>query len=187
MGTSRTFSIAAAAGCLTLLAACGGNGATMASADRPTAIFNAADVTFAQMMVPHHEQAVEMGDLASTRASSPDVKTIADKINAAQEAEIQTMKDWLSQWGKSAPADSMGHDMPGGMSRQDMDRLQAANGKAFDKRYVQLMIVHHEGAIKMARTEQADGANPAAKKLARKIASSQQAEVAELQKILAHL
>ncbi|MER6944249.1 DUF305 domain-containing protein [Nonomuraea sp. NPDC000554] len=187
MGTNRTFSIAAAAGCLTLLAACGGNGATMASAGEPTT-FNAADVTFAQMMIPHHEQAVEMGDLASTRASSPDVKTIADKINAAQEAEIQTMKDWLSQWGKSAPAaDTVGHAMPGGMSPQDMDRLQAANGKAFDKRYVQLMIVHHEGAIKMARTEQADGANPAAKKLARKIESSQQAEVAELRKILAHL
>ncbi|MGP3965300.1 DUF305 domain-containing protein [Nonomuraea sp. 3N208] len=196
-------SITIAAGALALLAACGGDGesmtghqqmsssapaATTASAS-PSAAFNDADVIFAQMMIPHHEQAVDMADLAATRASDPEVKELAAKIKAAQDPEIQTMRGWLTAWGKpeSDPEGHMGHGMPGMMSADQMKKLEAAKGKEFDKLFVEQMIAHHKGAIEMARTEQADGSNPEAKELAKTIETTQQAEVEQLQKILDRL
>ncbi|WP_188193586.1 DUF305 domain-containing protein [Nonomuraea sp. SYSU D8015] len=201
MRINRTMSIVVAAGALALLTACGGNGDSMAGHEgmsssapaattagaSPSASFNDADVMFAQMMIPHHEQAVEMADLAATRASDAEIKELATKIKAAQDPEIQTMKGWLTEWGKPAPEGGMGHDMPGVMSDEDMKKLEAAKGKEFDKLFAQQMIAHHDGAIEMAKTEQAGGSNAQAKELAKTIESTQQAEVEQLQKILDRL
>ncbi|MEV4574075.1 DUF305 domain-containing protein [Nonomuraea jabiensis] len=202
MRINRKISVAVAASGLALLTACGGNGDSMAGHEgmtsagapaatsasaQPSAAFNDADVMFAQMMIPHHEQAVEMADLAATRASDPEVKELAAQIKAAQDPEIQTMKGWLTEWGKPAPEGGMGHDMPGVMSEEDMKKLEAAKGKAFDKLFVQQMIAHHNGAIAMAKTEQTGGSNPQAKELAKTIETTQQAEVEQLQKILDRL
>ncbi|MDP4505417.1 DUF305 domain-containing protein [Nonomuraea turcica] len=206
MRINRKLSFAAAAGALALLTACGSNGDSMAghegmssssapaatpASSSPAAAFNDADVTFAQMMIPHHEQAVEMADLAATRASDPEIKELAVKIKAAQDPEIQTMKAWLTGWGKAAPegdmGHGMGHEMPGVMSEEEMKKLEAAKGTEFDKLFAQQMIAHHNGAIEMARTEQTDGSNPEAKELAKTIETAQQAEVEDLQKILDRL
>ncbi|MEU4660950.1 DUF305 domain-containing protein [Micromonospora chalcea] len=199
-----------------LAAACGGaddtggmthgTGSSSAAGASPSAdaTVNDADVMFAQMMIPHHQQAVTMADLAPTRASDPELKALAAKIKAAQDPEIATMKGWLTAWGKPTdlPSDhsmpgmsaTPGHGMPGmdsgmpGMlSEQQMKDLAAANGAAFDKMFAEMMIAHHKGAIDMARTEQADGSNPEAKALAARIASDQAAEVQTLQKILDRL
>ena len=168
------------------------------------ATVNDADVMFAQMMIPHHRQAVEMADLAATRASDPELKDLATKIKAAQDPEIATMTGWLTAWGKptEAPAghsmpgmtSAPGHDMstpmpgmPGMMSDNEMADLKAATGTEFDKMFAQMMIAHHNGAIDMAKTEQANGANPEAKALAAKIEADQAAEVQTLQKILDRL
>ncbi|MFI7230969.1 DUF305 domain-containing protein [Nonomuraea angiospora] len=198
---------AAAGAVLALVAGCGGAGsgstgsdmaamsssapaATTASAS-PAAAFNDADVMFAQMMIPHHQQAVEMADLAGTRAADKEVKELAAKIKAAQDPEIQTMKGWLTAWGKPMPSEGMdhgmGHDMPGMMSEEDMKKLEAAKGGAFDRQFAELMIAHHNGAIEMARTEQAQGSNAEAKELAKTIETAQQAEVAQLREILDRL
>ncbi|MBE1584275.1 DUF305 domain-containing protein [Nonomuraea angiospora] len=198
---------AAAGAVLALVAGCGGAGsgstgpdmagmsssapaATTASAS-PAAAFNDADVMFAQMMIPHHQQAVEMADLAGTRAADKEVKELAAKIKAAQDPEIQTMKGWLTAWGKPMPSEGMdhgmGHDMPGMMSEDDMKKLEAAKGGAFDRQFAELMIAHHNGAIEMARTEQAQGSNAEAKELAKTIETAQQAEVAQLREILDRL
>ncbi|MGY4911979.1 DUF305 domain-containing protein [Micromonospora aurantiaca (nom. illeg.)] len=174
---------------------------TSASAD---ATVNDADVMFAQMMIPHHQQAVTMADLAPARASDSELKDLAAKIKAAQDPEIATMKGWLTAWGKPTdlPSDhsmpgmsaTPGHGMPGMdagmpgmMSEQQMRDLAAAKGPAFDKMFAEMMIAHHKGAIDMARTEQADGSNPEAKALAATIASDQAAEVQTLRKILDRL
>ncbi|MGP3933876.1 DUF305 domain-containing protein [Nonomuraea sp. KM88] len=77
---------------------------------------------FAQMMIPHHEQAVEMADLAPARAADPEIKELAVKIKAAQDPEIRTMKGWLTGWGKAALEGGMGHDMPGVMSEKEMTK-----------------------------------------------------------------
>lgn len=151
-----------------------------------------ADVSFAQMMIPHHEQAVEMADLATTRAADPEVKRLAAEIKAAQAPEIATMSGWLAAWGRPVPSVTthgghMDHDMPGMMPEDDMRKLAAASGRDFDRQFLTMMIAHHEGAISMAEAELSDGANPQAKGLARQIITGQQAEIDTMRKILGRL
>ncbi|MFE2568503.1 DUF305 domain-containing protein [Streptomyces mirabilis] len=149
-----------------------------------------ADVTFAQMMIPHHEQAVAMAELADGRASDAEIKDLAAKIEKAQDPEIKTMTGWLKSWGKpTATGDTPGMDMgsDGMMSDKDMKELKAMQGKEFDKMFAQMMIDHHDGAIAMAKTEQKSGQNADAKKMADAIVRGQSAEVKRLQSILDRL
>ncbi|RKN50394.1 DUF305 domain-containing protein [Micromonospora endolithica] len=168
--------------------------ATASASAQTNATVNDADVMFAQMMIPHHRQAVDMADLAPTRANDAELKDLAVKIKAAQDPEIATMTGWLTSWGKPTAAPE-GHDMHGtgpsamaGMANDEqMNKLKAAKGTEFDKMFAQMMIAHHNGAIEMAKTEQTSGANPDAKALAAKIEADQAAEVQTLQKILDRL
>jgi uncharacterized protein (DUF305 family) len=196
----RTFSMrrAASAGLaafavLAFATACGGDDGMDgmdhgdgSSSEEEAQDFNDADVMFAQMMIPHHEQAVEMAELAETRASDPEVVELAAQIKAAQDPEIDTMTGWLEAWGEPAEMDH-GMDMPGIMTDEEMAELEAAEGVEFDKVFVHHMIAHHQGAIEMAETEIADGQNAEAKELAAQIAESQTAEVAQLEGIMARL
>lgn len=165
------------------------NGST-GSTESSDAQFNDADVTFAQQMIPHHEQAVEMATMAQERASSPEVKQLAAKIEAAQGPEIDTMAGWLEDWGQEAPSDSMGgmdhsgSDMSGMMSDEDMESMGAATGTEFDQMFLTMMIEHHTGAIEMAQAEQQDGENPDAIALAEKIEADQTAEIAQMEDLL---
>jgi uncharacterized protein (DUF305 family) len=145
---------------------------------------NAQDVMFAQMMIPHHQQAVVMAKQAATRASSPQVKTLAGQIEQAQAPEIQKMTGWLKTWGASQPSESSMHMGDGMMSAQDMKNLGNLSGKPFDKAFLQMMTKHHQGAITMAKTEQAQGSSADAKALASSIVTSQSAEITEMQKLL---
>lgn len=145
----------------------------------PTADHNSADIAFAKGMVPHHAQAIEMADLAPSRAATPSVKELAAQIKAAQDPEIVQMKAWLTSWGESSPASSegMGHGM---MSAADLKALESAVGPAFDKLFLAQMIEHHEGAIVMAKAEQQDGKYQPAKDLAAAIVTAQEKEIAEM-------
>jgi uncharacterized protein (DUF305 family) len=155
---------------------------------------NNADVMFAQGMIPHHRQAVEMADLAATRASSPEVKKLAAAIKKAQDPEIQTMSGWLRSWGRSVPEGSGmpgmdhgghgDHGMGGMMSAEQMERLRTSSGKAFDTAFLEMMIEHHEGAVRMAKVEQAQGAYPPAKEMAGGIITTQNAEIAQMNTML---
>ncbi|MFF8835238.1 DUF305 domain-containing protein [Streptomyces sp. NPDC015130] len=148
--------------------------------------FNDADVMFAQMMIPHHEQALEMAKLADGRAQDPEVKKLVAAIERAQDPEIQKMKAWLKGWGKPESAGA-GHGMAGMMSAQDMKDLAAVEGEAFDRKFAELMIAHHDGAVAMAEDERKNGRNASAKKLADDVVRTQSAEIAELRKILDRL
>jgi uncharacterized protein (DUF305 family) len=160
--------------------------------------FDDADVTFAQGMIPHHEQALEMSRLADGRASDAEIKTLAAGIEKAQDPEIRTMKSWLKAWGRPETADEMpgmhhGSDgmdhsgMSGMMSADDMKELQAAKGTEFDRMFARMMIEHHEGAVAMARAEQKNGRNTTAKRLAADVVKNQSAEVDRFEKILDRL
>jgi len=145
---------------------------------------NKADVTFAQQMIPHHEQAVEMAKLAATRAESAEVKQLAADIEAAQGPEIETMTGWLDSWGEDPSMGGMDHgdmEMPGIMTAAQMDDLMAATGREFDQMFLTMMIAHHQGAIEMAKDEQADGDNEDAVGLAKKIETAQTAEITTMQ------
>lgn len=166
------------------LAGCGGPDESPQTA----AQFNDADVTFAQDMIPHHRQAIEMAMLADGRADRPEVKSLATDIERAQDPEIQTMTGWLEAWGEEVPehASGMDHggtDMPGMMSAEDMKALGQASGAAFDRMFLEMMIRHHEGAIQMARTEQANGKNADAIALAKQIEAAQTAEIATMREL----
>jgi uncharacterized protein (DUF305 family) len=158
----------------------------------------ATDIAFAQLMIPHHQQAVEMADMALSKASSSEVKGLAKQIKAAQDPEIAQMRAWLSAWGApeqmpSASAGSMDHsgmDMggmtgAGMMSAANMQKLQAATGAAFDRMWLQMMIAHHQGAITMANQVLDSSKNDQVKKLAQAIVSGQNDEISTMQKLLA--
>ncbi|MDA5284081.1 DUF305 domain-containing protein [Streptomyces sp. Isolate_45] len=148
---------------------------------------NAADTAFALGMIPHHRQALEMARLAPTRAGSAEVKKLAEEIEKAQDPEIRTLSGWLVAWGEQVPAEGSGHgghDMAGMMTAEEMDGLKKSSGAAFDKAFLELMVKHHEGAVAMARTEQAGGAYGPAKEMAGSIIGSQSAEIARMKSLL---
>lgn len=148
------------------------------------------DTTFAQMMIIHHEGAVEMSQLAIERADNPEVVALAERIAEAQGPEIDQMTEWLGAWGEDvSPDDHGGMDMGGmdmnGMSQEEMmTQLDGLTGAEFDQAFLEAMIAHHEGAIEMAEQQLADGQNPAALLLAQKIVDDQQAEITGMQQLL---
>ena len=146
---------------------------------------NDADVAFAQQMIPHHAQAVAMAELAEGRTSNPVVLDLAKRIKAAQDPEIELMTGWLKAWGADVPAgDHGGHGADGMMSADEMTALEGAKDADFDGRFAEMMIRHHQGAITTAETELAEGTDPAAKELARRVIDAQRAEISELQALL---
>lgn len=147
--------------------------------------FNDADVMFAQMMIPHHEQAIEMADIALDPAvgASDEVKGFATRIKAAQDPEIVAMKGYLTSWGAPlSPDDGMDHGsmMDGMLSVEELDELATLTGTEFDVRWAEAMIAHHEGAVAMAQDVVSEGANSTTRKLAERIIATQQAEIVEL-------
>jgi uncharacterized protein (DUF305 family) len=172
------------------VAACGGSKKTSTVAPGGSAVagkpgaFNDADVAFAQGMIPHHEQAIEMADMAldPTVGAGAKVTVLAKAIKGAQDPEIKTMKAWLTAWGKDASGamagmDHSGHSMPGMMSADDMTKLGKAKGAEFDAMWATMMIAHHQGAIEQANTEIKSGSSADAKALAAAIVKAQQAEI----------
>lgn len=203
--TSKTL-VGTAVAVLTLtaaLTACGAQGGTSTGGSAPSSSaaqtndHNQADVTFAQQMIPHHQQALDMAAMVTGHTTNAKVIDLAGRIQRAQGPEIQQMSGWLTAWGASP---NTGMDMPGMtgqsmpgmstapasgmMSADDMARLGRAHGADFDRMWLSMMIQHHQGAIAMATTELAQGANTDAKTLAQKIITGQRAEIAEMNGLL---
>ncbi|WP_244288021.1 DUF305 domain-containing protein [Cryobacterium flavum] len=188
----------ALAATLTLSSCAGGSPATDSvspSASQTTAAFNSADITFAQMMIPHHEQAVQMSDdLLAKDGIDQSVTDLATEIKAAQEPEITQLKDWLTAWGEDDSSMSgmdgmsgMGGGSDGMMSDDDMMALQDASGIEAATLFLEQMTVHHEGAVAMAQLEVDDGENADAQAMAANIVKSQTAEIAVMAELLASL
>ncbi|MBW9111547.1 DUF305 domain-containing protein [Microbacterium trichothecenolyticum] len=153
-----------------------------------SADFNGADVMFAAMMIPHHEQAVEMADVILAKEGIDEqVVTLAEDIKAAQQPEIDQMEGWLEEWGTGMPdMDDMGHG-GGMMGDDDMTALQGATATEASRLFLEQMITHHEGAIEMAQDEINNGQNADAIEMAQNIVDSQTAEIAIMQDLLTQL
>ncbi|WP_433711644.1 DUF305 domain-containing protein [Nocardia sp. CA-084685] len=193
-----------------------GSSSSPATSGKPAARsdFNDADVTFLQMMYPHHAQAVEMARLVPSRTRNEQVRTLAAGIEQAQSPEMAQITALLESFGKPAPS-AAGHgghsmqmpsttstmnmpgmpsmpmtampttsNMPGMMSNEQMNALAATSGGDFDRQWLQMMIEHHNGAITMSNTELAGGINPDAKALATAIIAAQQAEIGTMRGLL---
>lgn len=135
---------------------------------------------FTMMMIPHHQQAVEMSDMIITKSGiDSQITELAQKIKDAQQPEITLMEGWLDTWGVGNPNDMM-DDMDHGngmMSDGDMSELESATGADAGRIFLDQMIQHHEGAIDMATDEVEDGQSPDAVTLAENIITSQTAEI----------
>ena len=229
--TSRAL-LAATAAAVLALAGCAGNGtdSTTATETSPGAVMSetttggtlttatgqdsehsAADVMFSRMMIPHHQQAIEMSDIILDKDDVPaDVRTMAEEIKAAQGPEIEQMRQWLERGGGPGGPQGgpmMGDDVPGptgdhmggaddaagmpmmdGMlSGQEMRELSDARGPDAARLFLEQMIAHHEGAIEMAQDEVSDGTYPPTVELARSIIQTQQREIDRMREMIAAL
>ncbi len=161
-----------------------------------------ADIIFAQLMISHHGQAVQMADMALQQANSAEVTDLATQIKAAQDPEIGQMRGWLQQWGAPEQMDGMDHGAMGHgdtdsdsgdsggqsaggmMSDADMGALGNASGADFDRMWLTMMIAHHEGAIKMAEQVKAESTNPDVTALADAVVAGQKKEIDTMQQLL---
>ena len=158
---------------------------------------------FAQMMISHHQQAVEMSEMLLAKEGIPvQVVEFVQGVIDAQGPEIDRMTAMLEAWGQQPVTDSggmgtmdemggMDHGEMGGMSgmmsQEDMTALEEAQGTGAARLYLEQMTAHHEGAVDMARDEVADGQNPHATTLAEQIINDQEAEIAQMQQMLTDL
>ncbi|MDQ0731023.1 DUF305 domain-containing protein [Arthrobacter sp. B1I2] len=207
--TIKTLSIAAALAASIGLAACAantgsgnsmpmdhGNSSPMSSSmpsasmmPGASADHNQADIMFAQMMIPHHAQAVEMSGIILAKPDMPaEVAALATKIKAAQAPEIEQMTGWLTGWNvPTMMSDHTGHGMSGMVDDDGIDKLKSATGTEAARLFLEQMIGHHEGAIDMAQQEISAGKFPDAVKLGRDIVDAQQAEITQMKQLLATL
>ena len=149
------------------------------SSENSNGAFSSQDIMFAEMMIPHHEQAIEMSDLAFSNTTNPDVLALAEQIRGAQEPEIELMKSWPGvDLGGHA-----GHTMMGMLDENEMEMLRVTTGADFDRLFLEGMIKHHEGAIDMAEMIN-DSRNPEVAKLGKAIIESQSSEIAAMKVLL---
>ena len=169
------------------LASCGGGASTTPSSDATTssATFNDGDVEFLQMMVPHHEQALVLADIAldPTRGASQAIIDLATQITAAQSPEIELMVSLLDSWGEELDEHAMHNsdDDMGMLSDDEIDELSTLSGVDFDTAWAKAMLGHHRGAVAMAEDVLSNGANREVMDLARAIIATQNAEIAILE------
>jgi uncharacterized protein (DUF305 family) len=138
------------------------------------------ETMFAQMMIPHHEQAVTMSELALKNTTNSDVIALATAIRDAQGPEIEQMKSWIG--GKS---ESHMHDMEmGGMlTEAELKELASLKDAAFDQMFLNAMIAHHEGALDMVSMIK-DSTKDEVKRLYENIVTSQSAEIETMKALL---
>jgi uncharacterized protein (DUF305 family) len=152
------------------------------SQDESSAEYSADEIMFAQMMIPHHEKAVTMSELALTNTANPEVLALATAIRDAQGPEITQMQSWV---GNRNGHDGGSHDMEmGGMlSDEELAKLASLKDGAFDQLFLASMIAHHEGALDMVEMIN-DSTNAEVKTLAENIVKSQSAEIQAMKALL---
>lgn len=161
------------------------------------ASYTAEDVAFMQAMIVHHQQAVDMAKLVEDRTNTEELRTIAGRIEASQADEIAFMRTWLKERGEPVEdpmmkghGEHMHHMMKGMASPEDLKALAAAKGTDFDRRFLTLMIAHHDGALTMVEElldEDGTAADPVLFQFVGDVESEQKAEIGKMDKVLAGL
>ena len=188
--------LAAVFACVLVLSGCG---STLAATSAPPQTapplpdtFNDTDVMFLQMLVPHHEQGVELARLAADRARGDEVRTFAAAVEATQADELTHMKRWLSDWNQPIAADPnprahTGHG--GGLHSTDPGVVDALRrvpaGPEFDRTFLNVLTGHQHGAVELARMETGSGKYAGATDLAERIVESRTAQIRQMAQLLA--
>jgi uncharacterized protein (DUF305 family) len=156
------------------------------SSSSKNANYTGADIMFLQMMIPHHQQAIDISNLAMKSSQDAELIELAKIIARDQAAEIKQMKAWLTDAGAS---EDMGHSMDGmgGMlSDEELTALSAATGKEFDVLWLKGMTEHHDGAIHMTQMIE-DAQNADIKAFGTKVIKDQSEQIDQMKKMLARL
>ncbi len=162
-------------------------------------VFNDADVAFATDLIPHHAQALQLVDLTVGRELDSEIQALADQIRERRGLEIEELAGWLGSWDRPIPATARDHenahsdddsdsvlraDLPGMATAAELQELADSTGTAFEVRWLELMIQHHQGALSLAETERSTGVFKRAVRLAKSIETSLQREIDRMQELL---
>ncbi|RXZ47442.1 DUF305 domain-containing protein [Agromyces fucosus] len=162
-----------------------GHSMTGTETEAPAAAGTAADVMFAQMMIPHHEQALEMSGIVLAKDGlDPEVAALAEEIQSAQGPEIAQLEAWLDEWDAPREMPGGGHGMSGMLSDDELAALESADAATASRLFLEQMIEHHEGAVEMAEDEIASGSHEGAIEMAEAIVATQTAEIERMQALL---
>ncbi|KOG80740.1 lipoprotein [Streptomyces griseus subsp. rhodochrous] len=146
---------------------------------------NSADFRYARMMIQHHAQALVMTGLVPDRASADAVKRLAERISAGQKPEIGAMEGWLKK--NDGDQREQHHDhggMPGMATEAQLKKLRAAEGEAFDRLFLELMVTHHQGAITMATEALTEGNDVFVEEMASDVVAQQTVEIDRMRGLL---
>ena len=147
--------------------------------EKQSAAGNETDRAFASDMVPHHEGAIEMAELALRRAEHPEVKRLASSIIRAQRAEIAVLRVIAAELQQAdVPVGDLGHEEHDLTMAGDVHTLEATD--RFDRTFIEMMVPHHESAVLMAEVEQRSGQNPRLRRMANEIIDAQRREIAQM-------
>jgi uncharacterized protein (DUF305 family) len=150
-----------------------------ATSEQSNSEFSPSDINFAEMMIPHHEQAIEMSEIAFKNTMNSEVLQLAQEIKEAQAPEIDLMKSWSGV----KVSTHAGHMMDGMLSEDELDALRGATGAEFDRLFLQGMIKHHQGAIEMAMDVKNSNSMVVAE-LSAAIITQQEIEITRMEELL---
>jgi uncharacterized protein (DUF305 family) len=193
--SSRIVAVIAALGIAAVVSSCSTgedhtqHAASPTTAVQTIAVHNADDIGFAQMMIPHHQQAIDLGAMAAVHTTNQAVRILAAKIAGEQQPEVDAMKALLLQWDvdPNAMGEHSGHGgaaMQGMVDDATMTKLRSLNGPQFDTLWLQAMINHHQGAIEMAKAEIANGKSVDLISMAKAMVTAQQSEINQMKQML---
>ena len=144
---------------------------------------NSSDIMFLQMMIPHHQQAVDISNLAINKSKNQELVTLAKAILTAQTAEIEQMKSWLAAAGAGLDMGHAMHGMSGMLSDTELAELNNASGSNFDRLWLAGMIAHHDGAIDMTKMLE-ETKDSEIKAFGENVIKVQSAEIAQMKALL---
>jgi uncharacterized protein (DUF305 family) len=153
---------------------------------------NSADIAFANDIIVHHGQSLQMASLAATMASNKQIKELAAQLTKEQNSQVKQMRKWLNEWDQPLPSSvaaapasgQVNSGLPGMMDAEDMQTLATAPGPAFDRRFLEMMIEHHDGAVQLAEEVIAEGGYLPVRELAESIRDTQMVEIEEMRVML---
>lgn len=188
---TRAWLMPALGALVVLLAACGGAGTSPSPVPTPTAGEQASpalsDEQFLAAMIEHHQGAIDMAKIALERAEHTEVRQLSEDIVAAQQAEIEQMRAWQREWcgAEATPGGHAGHGMSAEEMGMDVDLDELRRAEPFDRAFLEAMIRHHEGAVRMAEQIRSSTERPELRELADDIVSTQRAEIERMRAWLA--
>nr|WP_269128803.1 DUF305 domain-containing protein [Nonomuraea sp. K271] len=140
---------------------------------------------FVQMMLSHHRQGIEIAKVGTSRATTPQLRTLTAAIESTQQDEVEMMLRWLHSWDQPLTAAAGAHDHHGGMPETGVEQIRALRRSAdFERDLLDLLIEHQGDAVRMAAAEVSGGAAPAVKKWAAQVRASRTAQIDMMRDLL---